>query len=146
MIHYFEAQHPAELLAYLSQQLQKDALPLEASWVVVPNREFQEWIEREIAVAKGSSAHLNYVFPVELIWKLYRKVYPEVPKRLPTDIHALSFRIFELLKEDELILSSYNGLENEMQRFALAQQYADVFDQYLNIRPKMVFGWERGLH
>ena len=33
-----------------------------------------------------------------------------------------------------------------MQRFALAQQYADVFDQYLNIRPKMVFGWERGLH
>lgn len=146
MIHYFEAQHPAELLAYLSQQLQKDALPLEASWVVVPNREFQEWIEREIAVAKGSSAHLNYVFPVELIWKLYRKFYPEVPKRLPTDIHALSFRIFELLKEDELILSSYNGLENEMQRFALAQQYADVFDQYLNIRPQMVFGWERGLH
>ena len=146
MIHYFEAQQPAELVAYLSQQIPKDALPLKVSWVVVPNREFQEWIEREIAVAKGSSAHLNYVFPVELIWKLYRKVYPEVPKRLPTDIHALSFRIFELLKEDELILSSYNGLENEMQLFALAQQYADVFDQYLNIRPQMVFGWEGGVH
>ncbi|MBK98153.1 MAG: hypothetical protein CL672_05090 [Balneola sp.] len=146
MIHYFEAQHPAELVTYLSQQLQKVALPLEAPWVVVPNREFQEWIEREISVEKGCSAHLNYVFPIELIWKLYRKVYPEVPKKLPTDIHALSFRIFKLLEEDELILSSYKGLENEMQRFALAQQYADVFDQYLNIRPQMVFGWERGLH
>ena len=146
MIHYVEAQHPAELVAYLSQQLQKVALPLEAPWVVVPNLEFQEWIEREIALVKGCSAHLNYVFPVELIWKLYRKVHPEVPKKLPTDIHALSFRIFELLEDDELILSNYNGLENEMQLFALAQQYADVFDQYLNVRPQMVFGWERGFH
>ena len=115
MIHYVEAQHPAELVAYLNQQLQKVALPLEAPWVVVPNREFQEWIEREIALVKGCSAHLNYVFPVEMIWELYRKVHPEVPKKLPTDIHALSFRIFELLEDDELILSNYNGLENEMQ-------------------------------
>lgn len=146
MIHYLEAHHPTELVAYLSQQLQKVALPLEAPWVVVPNREFQEWIDREIAVEKGSSAHLNYVFPVELIWKLYRRVHPEVPKKLPTDIHALSFRIFEHLEEDELILSTYNGLDNEMLRFALAQQYADVFDQYLNVRPQMLFGWESGFH
>ena len=71
---------------------------------------------------------------------------PRGSQKLPTDIHALSFRIFELLEDDELILSNYNGLENEMQLFALAQQYADVFDQYLNVRPQMVFGWERGFH
>jgi exodeoxyribonuclease V gamma subunit len=146
MIHYFEAQNPTELIGYLSQQLQKNTSPLEAPWVVVPNREFQEWVEREVALQKGSSAHLNYVFPVELIWKLYRSTDPEVPKKLPTDLNALSFRIFELLEKDPLFMEVYEGLEDEMQRFALAQQYADVYDQYLNVRPQMILGWEKGIH
>jgi exodeoxyribonuclease V gamma subunit len=145
MLKYIESANPYELIDYLIETYPVSDRPFLAPWIVVPNREFQEWIDREIAKKVGSSPHFNYVFPIEFIWKLYRLIEPDLPKKLPTDLHALSFKIFELLANNEQVKLLFGDLQDQSHRFALAVQLADVFDQYINVRPHMLFEWEDSL-
>lgn len=142
MINYRETANPNELIDYLIDLFPMSDRPFQAPWIVVPNREFQNWIDREIAKKVGSSPHYNFVFPFEFIWKLYRLIDPNVPRKLPTDIHALTFKIFELLTNNERVNTLFGEFRDQTHRFALAIQIADVFDQYINIRPHMLFEWE----
>ena len=142
MLKYIESANPYELIDYLIEAYPVSERPFFAPWIVVPNREFQEWIDREIAKKVGSSPHFNFVFPIEFIWKLYRLIEPDLPKKLPTDLHALSFKIFELLANNEQVNSLFGEFQDHSHRFALAVQLADVFDQYINVRPHMLFEWE----
>ena len=68
---------------------------------------------------------------------MYRLIDPNVPRKLPTDVHALTFKIFELLTDNERVNALFD-LGDQKHRFALAIQIADVFDQYINIRPHML--------
>ena len=142
MLKYIESANPYELIDYLIEAYPVSDRPFLAPWIVVPNREFQEWIDREIAKKLGSSPHFNFVFPIEFIWKLYRLIEPDLPKKLPTDLHALNFKIFELLANNEQVKSLFGEFQDHSHRFALAVQLADVFDQYINVRPHMLFEWE----
>ena len=142
MLKYIESANPYELIDYLIEAYPVSDRPFFAPWIVVPNREFQEWIDREIAKKVGSSPNFNFVFPIEFIWKLYRLIEPDLPKKLPTDLHALSFKIFELLANNEQVKSLFGEFQDHSHRFALAVQLADVFDQYINVRPHMLFEWE----
>ena len=101
------------LIDYLIETYPVSDRPFLAPWIVVPNREFQEWIDREIAKKVGSSPHFNYVFPIEFIWKLYRLIEPDLPKKLPTDLHALSFKIFELLANNEQVKLLFGDLQDQ---------------------------------
>ena len=142
MINYRETANPNELIDDLIDLYPLSDQPFQAPWIVVPNREFQDWIDREIAKKVGSSPHYNFVFPFEFIWKLYRLIDPNVPTKLPTDVHALTFKIFELLADNERLNALFGEFRDQKHRFALAIQIADVFDQYINIRPHMLFEWE----
>lgn len=142
MLKYIESANPSELIDYLIEAYPVSDRPFLAPWIVVPNREFQEWIDREMAKKGGSSYHFNFIFPIEFIWKIYRLIDSDVPKKLPTDLHALSFKIFDLIADHEQVKKLFGEFRNQSHRFALAVQLADVFDQYINIRPHMLFEWE----
>ena len=65
MINYRETANPNELIDYLIDLFPMSDRPFQAPWIVVPNREFQDWIDREIAKKVGSSPHYTELWTTE---------------------------------------------------------------------------------
>ena len=69
--------------------------PFKRPWVVVQNKEMQQWLTLQVATKLGIAANIEFILPSELMWKLYRVYNPEMPKILPTDRLPLQWRIFD---------------------------------------------------
>lgn len=117
-------------------------------WIIVQNKEVQQWLSLQIASKLGVIANIEFILPSELMWKLYRKINPDIPTILPSDRIPLQWSIFEvLLNMDEAALKNINGIPdqiNEKQIFQFAAQIADVFDLYQMYRPEMLQHWNEG--
>ncbi len=122
--------------------------PFEKKWVVVQNKEAQQWLTLQVASDCGIVANLEFILPSELIWELYRAFYPGTPKILPGDRVPLQWIIFEfLIKTDPEVYHTIKGfpeIDDEMQAFRLSEQLADVFDLYQVYRPGMTEDWKSG--
>ncbi len=148
MIHYRKASHLSQLISDLANQIankHSTSDPFESDWIIVQNKETQDWIHSKISEENGISANVEFIYPSELIWKIYRLYKKEVPIELPTDRSALEVRILDELVSNQSELAP-RGLQvpyDMLAKISLAESIADVFDLYLMYRPDLLTKWEK---
>ncbi len=115
-------------------------------WIIVQNREMQEWLTLREAEKHKISANNQFVFPSEFIWKLYRLCEPEFPSVLPSDKNPMLWSIYGLLRDKEGVFENFEFdlSSDETQLYQLSKAIADVFDQYQVYRPELLKNWEQG--
>ncbi|TVQ00267.1 MAG: exonuclease V subunit gamma [Balneolaceae bacterium] len=146
-------------LTELSRKLADDILsvcpvnPLTPHTIIVPNQDTARWLKLFIAEKNGIAANLQFLLPAEWQWKQVRKLYPDLPESLRSDIEPMKWAVFGLLMNPEErssfpVLERYiraQGREREeTAALQLSSQIASVFDQYLIYRPEMMLRWQNG--
>lgn len=141
----------SQLAAHLAETQQQNPLPpLQAETIMVQSNELARWLNLFLASNQSIAAHLEFPFPSAWLWKLFRKVWPDIPRESPYSTDAMSLKIFELLptikKQPEFeAIGRYLGETDDSRKMLdLAQRIADSFDQYLMYRPDWIAQWESG--
>jgi exodeoxyribonuclease V gamma subunit len=162
------------LLVLLDKIQQVSPLPIfSKDVVIVQNAGMQHWLNMSLAKQRGISMNIDYALPSQFLWKLVRTIASEedVPEQSPFSREVLAWRIFTLFASKEVMndedfttATRYwntqsepetdNPLTNEnldqfasneeLKRYQLACQMADLFEQYLIFRPTWINDWENG--
>lgn len=131
--------------------------------IVVQNPGMQHWLNLAIANERGISMNMCYALPAQYLWKLIRTLASEddVPDQSPYSREVLTWRIYALLATNTIIEDSdfapatrywqsgsekgkdFSSQEN-LKRYQLAEQMADLFEQYLIFRPQWLDSWQKG--
>jgi exodeoxyribonuclease V gamma subunit len=140
--------------------------PLEEETFLVQSNAMAEWLKMELARAHGVAAALRMELPARFLWRAYRAVLgPQaVPVQSPTERHTLVWRFMALLPR----LAAQPGFEpvaqylgagaaptstgadgpgvlgSQERLLQLAQQLADLFDQYQVYRADWLQAWAQG--
>ncbi|SHE32529.1 DNA helicase/exodeoxyribonuclease V, gamma subunit [Fodinibius roseus] len=126
--------------------------PLSPEILVVQNHGMGQWLSLYRAKRQGIAANMMFEFPSERIWSLIRTIYPDIPETLPSDRGPMTWTLMELFNDEQFLsefknLSHYIADEDPAQRtfrgWKLASKIADVFDQYLIYRPRMILDWQQ---
>lgn len=137
--------------------------------IIVQNAGMQHWLNLAIANERGISMNMRYALPAQYLWKLIRTLASKekVPEQSPYSREVLTWRIYALLATDTVIndddfkpatcywnstngnkptsnLSPKNSNKDDLKRYQLAGQMADLFEQYLIFRPEWIDEWQRG--
>ncbi|MCK9606454.1 MAG: exodeoxyribonuclease V subunit gamma [Methylomonas sp.] len=127
--------------------------PLENEVLLVQSNGMGQWLKQSLAQnnALGIAAAMHIQLPSLFIWSVYRAVLgQQIPKQQPLAKAPLSWRLYRLLPA----LISRTGFEslahflqhdfNSRKRFQLAEQLADLFDQYQVYRSDWIVDWAAG--
>ncbi|WP_292746366.1 exodeoxyribonuclease V subunit gamma, partial [Methylophaga sp. UBA3191] len=141
----------SQLAAHLAETQQQNPLPpLQAETVMVQSNELARWLNLFLASNQSIAAHIEFPFPSAWLWKLFRQVWPDIPRESPYSTDAMSLKIFELLptiknQPEFEAISRYLGEADDARKMLdLSQRIADSFDQYLMYRPDWIANWEAG--
>ncbi len=129
--------------------------PLESEIVLVQSNGTGEWLKMALAQRRGVCAALGLQLPGQFQWRLYRQVLgaDSVPERSPLDRATLTWRLMRVLTDlarhtdpgaITAPLTHYLGEGEPRRRHQLAQQIADLFDQYQVHRPDWLDCWAAG--
>jgi exodeoxyribonuclease V gamma subunit len=151
VIHSNQLESLAEVVQYwLSEH---PLPPLENEVFLVNNNGMGHWSKQSLAQnqALGIAAGIDVVLPSSFIWRVYRQVLGEkIPQEQPLAKAGLVWRLYRLLPE----LVTEKGFENlarfladdqsSRKRYQLAEQLADLFDQYQVYRSDWLADWAAG--
>ena len=123
--------------------------PLTPETLVVQGASTRRWLSLQIATQQGIAGNLEYLFPAEFIWWLYRRQLPEVPITNTFDLPTLTWRVLaQLENQGELpaheTLTQYLSSTAAHGRWHLARRLARMYEQYLLYRPDWITRWEQG--
>lgn len=127
--------------------------PLAKEQILVQSPGMAQWLRLELAREFGIAANVEFPLPASFIWQMFTRVLDDVPASSPYNKAAMSWHLMVLLptlltREHFAPLRHYlqpDGAPIESLRlWQLAQQIADLFDQYLVYRPDWIAAWERG--
>ena len=135
----------AETLAVL-RAWNTPASPLVADTVIVPNRGTARWLQKELAESESTATNLDLPVPGVFVWRVLRDTRSDQPDSSDYERGRLVWHLYALLPElDVPEVQRYLAAEpRERHRYQLAQQLADVFDQYLIHRRDELARWEAG--
>jgi exodeoxyribonuclease V gamma subunit len=153
MIHIFSSLNLTELSNKIAGNILHacPVNPLTPHTIIVPNMDTARWLKLAIAEKNGIAANLQFLLPAEWQWKQVRKLYPDLPDTLMSDIEPMKWAVFGMLMNSEErslfpVLERYilnQGREREeAAALQLSFQIASVFDQYLIYRPEMMIHWQ----
>lgn len=154
------------LLVLLDKIQQLSPLPVFAQdTVIVQNAGMQHWLNMSLAAQRGISMNMQYKLPSQYLWNLIRNLASEedVPEQSPYSREVLAWRIDTLLASNEVLnddtyhvateywrthsknnsSESYSEAE-QLKRYQLACQLADLYEQYLIFRPQWIHAWHQG--
>ncbi len=127
--------------------------------MLVQSNGIGQWIKFALAEDEeqggvGISANIQFSLPSMSIWRAYRSVLGEeaVPKVSPFDKPRLSWRLFRLLNRlpqtapFEPLNQFLKDDSDQQRRWQLAQQLADLYDQYQIYRGDWLNHWAQGGH
>ncbi|AEF99838.1 exodeoxyribonuclease V subunit gamma [Methylomonas methanica] len=127
--------------------------PLENEVLLVQSNGMGQWLKQSLAQnnALGIAAAMQIQLPSLFIWSVYRAVLgQQIPKEQPLAKAPLTWRLYRLLP----VLITQTGFEslayflqhdcNGRKRFQLAEQLADLFDQYQVYRSDWINDWAAG--
>lgn len=154
-LHIVDGNHLEVLAIALAQWLRQGAVesgshPLATETVMVQSRGMQRWLSMAIAGHNGICANLEFPFPNTFLERLYLRMVgplPEAGRYAPLPLaFAILKRLPALLSDGRFSdLRTYLTRDvHPLKEFQLARKIADVFDQYLVFRPKMIAAWESG--
>ena len=156
MLHVYHSNRLEALFILMCtlRESQPLADPLATETVLVANSGIGRWLNFQIADRSGIAANIDYLMPAAFVWQLYQTCLKDVPEKSAFERSALRLRVLSHL--DAIInepdkrwqpLQRYIGKDNDAvadtRRVQLATRIADVFDQYLVYRPKMILDWEQ---
>ncbi|MCK5680486.1 exodeoxyribonuclease V subunit gamma, partial [bacterium] len=148
----------AEVLAGFLRE-KKSVGVLDPEIVVVPSRGLERWLKLYLARVNGVSANLEFPFPQSFLEKdVFSCLRHQIDSQLVGDQFSkerLVWKIFFALGEVQFdtvgakshLLAVDNYLKStgdELSRYHLALELADLFDRYLLFRPELIRAWERG--
>ena len=140
-----------KLADHLSKKRGDD--PFSVQQVIVQNQDTARWLKLYLADKNDICAQIEFILPARWQYNMIRKVYPDLPRLLPSDIGPMTWSIYELLLHPENSikpgavsewLSRQKHQQKELSVFRFARQVASVFDQYLVYRPGMMLAWQNG--
>ena len=158
------------LLALVEKVQQISPLPIfSKETFVVQNAGMQHWLNMSLADKRGISINVDYALPAQFLWGIVRTLVnngKEV-EQAPFSREAMCWRVYQLLaekrvREDEVFRpvtqywqdsneGRYKGdskecfsKEENLKRYQLACQLADLFEQYLVFRPDWIDCWQSG--
>ncbi|MDZ7719644.1 MAG: exodeoxyribonuclease V subunit gamma [Balneolaceae bacterium] len=155
MIHLTKSHNLKILSGELAEKLAEKAPddPFVSQKIIVPNLDTARWFKLFAAENNGIAANMECILPAEWLWRQIRKIYPDLPELLPSDLQPMKWSLFQLLNDEKVrekfgILDRYVQSQPDDRReqavFQLAGQIASVFDEYLVYRPLMILGWQQG--
>jgi len=107
--------------------------PLQPQTIIVPNLDTARWLKLFLAKKNGIAANIEFLLPSEWQYRQIRKLYPELPKKLPSDILPMSWSIFHVLMDQKAItqfpklqryIAKQEGSGIETEAWKLAKQIA----------------------
>lgn len=155
MITIYKSHSLAKLSKRLSGTIRKMEKrdPFEPILIIVPNQDTSRWLKLSLAEELGIIGNVRFMLPSEWQYQQIRKLYADLPNKLPSDLDSMKWAIAEILSDPflrkELALPDYyiTSQPEELKEQAtvqLAGQLSSVFDQYLNYRPDMMLKWQSG--
>ena len=137
------------LLAHLVKVLELQPLssPFAQEVFLIQSQGMERWLSQGLAEAFGVCANAQFWFP----GKFYRQIAKAIDPSLDSGfferdqlIWRLEERLRDLSHADLQPLQTYlQGEALAIKRFGLAQQLAQVFDQYQLMRPDILTLWQR---
>ncbi len=127
--------------------------PLENETFLIYNNGVGQWLKQHLAQndVLGIAAGLDVKLPSMFVWEIYRAVLgQDIPKDQPLAKKPLTWRLYRLLPElikkpeFENLAHFLADDEKEIKRHQLAEQLADLFDQYQMYRADWLLDWEKG--
>ena len=150
MLYLFHSNRLENLVERLAATL---ARPLDnslaAQTIVVPSAAMQRWLSLKIADLHGIASNLEYLYPAELVWWLYRRQLGDVPQTNEFDVPTLTWRVLTQLEQQgeysvDGELGRYLQSSDARSRWQLARRLAQMYEQYLLYRPDWIIRWQRG--
>ena len=125
--------------------------PLEEEVFLVQSNGAAEWLKMSLAQGSGICAATRVELPARFLWRSYRQVLGRgsVGSGSPLDKQALAWRLMRLLP-GQLAQPGFDAIAgfltgNDLsRRLQLAQQLADLYDQYQVYRADWLAAWEQG--
>ncbi len=125
--------------------------PLQEDVILVQSNGMAEWVKMEMARISGVCAATRVELPARFLWRTYRQVLGRaaVAAESPLDKIPMVWRLMQLLPGllGQAVFAPVAGFlrADEPDRLLqLANQLADLFDQYQNYRPDWLEAWAGG--
>ncbi|UOA10314.1 exodeoxyribonuclease V subunit gamma [Methylobacter sp. S3L5C] len=128
--------------------------PLENEVFLVQSNGMGQWLQQSLAKnsALGIAGAIKVQLPSAFIWAVYRSVLgSQIPKEQLLAKAPLTWRLYRLLptlitRPEFEILATFLAVDNNSRkRYQLAEQLADLFDQYQVYRSDWIADWAAGL-
>jgi exodeoxyribonuclease V gamma subunit len=165
LFYLYPANKMENLLVLLDKIQQLSPLPVFAQdTVIVQNAGMQHWLNMSLAEQRGISMNMRYALPSQFLWNLIRNLASDedVPEQSPYSREVLAWRIDTLLASNKVLndnafdvasdywraslaseSDNYSDAE-QLKRYQLACQLADLYEQYLIFRPEWIHAWHQG--
>ena len=124
------------------------ASPLRSEVVIVQSQGMARWLKLELAARLGVCANTVFPFPKMFCAELLAANLPEAGDAAASERDWLRWAILrvlpEMLKQPAFLpLKNYLADATDIRkRFQLAEQIANLFDQYLVFRPDLILAWD----
>jgi len=150
LYHHNDLARLAELFGALRQSATnaQPISPLAIDTVLAPNRGIGRWLAIQLAESEGIAANLEIALPGGWIWDMLRAVSDDALTGKHFEADCLPWHLYAALPgmaaEIPSVADYLGDPVDEVRRYQLAAQLADVFDKYLVYRADMLARWERG--
>ena len=138
------------LVAHLTAVIENAPLasPFEKEVFLIQSQGMERWLSQQLASHFKVWGNYQFLFPGKFFSSLAQKIDSSL-NDAAFDRNLMLWRIEALLRRldgDEFLpLKQYLSGENiALKRYQLAQQLAQIFDQYQMMRPDMLAAWQKG--
>ena len=138
------------LLAHLAAVIENAPLasPFEKEVFLIQSQGMERWLSQQLASHFKVWGNYQFLFPDKFFSSLAQKIDSRL-NDAAFDRNLMFWRIEALLRrldsDESLPVKQYLSGENiALKRYQLAQQLAQIFDQYQIMRPDMLAGWQKG--
>jgi len=138
------------LVAHLTAVIENAPLasPFEKEVFLIQSQGMERWLSQQLANHFKVWGNYEFLFPGKFFSSLAQKIDSRL-NDATFDRNLMLWRIEALLRrldsDDFLPLKHYlSGENSSLKRYQLAQQLAQIFDQYQIMRPDMLNAWQKG--
>ncbi|MGJ8669943.1 MAG: exodeoxyribonuclease V subunit gamma [Oceanococcus sp.] len=147
LYHHHRLDRLAELQAVLLERAERASV-LSSDTILVPNQGVARWLQIQLAESQGIAANLVMPLPAKFIWDTVPQLLSKPVDSRNFERHRLRWHLYALLPQIAPRIPQLQhylrGESQDVLRLQLADQLADIFDQYLVFRPHMLFAWQAG--
>lgn len=121
--------------------------------VLIQSSGMERYLTREIARKRGIAAAFRFPFPRAFFREVLAACLQKEETNPAFERQQMTWTLYQLLAHLEQLPAGPARAQVELylsddvdgtRRFLLAEQLANLFDQYMTYRPKMVLSWQRG--